>query len=106
MNLTGTGFGFIPSDVSRVTVGSLESPLVRFISRTLVQAEIPSGIGANLDVVVTRRDGLRSTPMLFSYAAQRITTATPEYLIPGVGNVMVLLRGSNIAIAATQLTSV
>lgn len=104
--LSGDGFGFVPADVLGVSIGSQQSPRVAFRSSQSVEVDVPPGIGSSLPVRVHRRDGLVSRPVLFSYAAQRITRVEPPYMLPGVGNVSVRLEGSDLANDVSQLTIV
>lgn len=104
VNITGDGFGTEPLDVIGATVGGVASPVARWISSSLVMAQVPPGTGTDLPVVIQRRDGARSDPGTFSYQSLEVVQVEPPYLLAGVGNVSVRIIGSNLGVETADIS--
>lgn len=106
INVTGRAFGVRPGDVSSVWFGDTREASLRWISDELLEVGVPPGAGQSLKLVVERRDGLRSTGGVFSYAMPAVSRVDPAFLVPGVGDVTVSVLGSHLAQSLDDITSV
>lgn len=106
VNASGRGFGVTEGDVVRVMFGDIEAAAFRWISDQLVEAEVPAGVGVDVDLVVERRDGLVSLGGLFSYALPAVSGCSPDYSLPGSQQMSITLLGSNLGSKQSDVITV
>lgn len=102
-NLTiyGVAFGTLQGDVDAVLIGGRPCSPLWHISGSQVKCATPPGVGRGIDVVVTNRLGLSSSPApLLNYDGPQVTSVSPSYALTAPENsprVNVTVFGTSIA---------
>ena len=107
VTISGAFFGTRSGEVAFVSIGGINCTSFDVVSRGIINAVTPPGVGTSLEVIIGLRTGIRSIPkLLWQYEAPLVEAIEPTYLFLGESGMQVSIQGKNFGLVDEDISKI